>query len=65
MNIRMDKQTVIRVSDNGWTDRDITLDWLEYFNLYTKPQKRGTYRLLILDGSTNHVSLPFIEYCEQ
>jgi hypothetical protein len=61
----MDKQTVLHVSDNGWTDRDIALDWLRHFNLYTKPQTRGKYRLLILDGHTNHVSLPFIEYCKQ
>jgi hypothetical protein len=65
INIQVDKQTVLRVSDNGWADRDIALDWLKHFNLYTKPQTRGKYRLLILDGHTSHVSLPFIEYCEQ
>ena len=26
VNIQMDKQTVLRVSPNGWTDRDIALD---------------------------------------
>lgn len=65
INIQVDKQAVLRVSDNGWADRDIALDWLKHFNLYTKPQTRGKYRLLILDGHTSHVSLPFIEYCEQ
>ena len=64
VNIQMDKQTVLRVSPNGWTDRDIALDWLKDFDLYTKPQTRGKYRLLILDGHTSHVSIPFIKYCE-
>jgi DDE superfamily endonuclease len=65
VNIQMDKQTILRVSDNGWTDRDIALDWLKHFDLYTKPQIRGKYRLLILNGHTSHVSVPFIEFCEQ
>jgi len=65
VNIQMDKQTVLHVSDNGWTDRDIALDWPKHFNHYTKPQTRGKYRPLILDGHTSHVSLSFIKYCEQ
>jgi len=47
---QMDEQTVLHVSENGWTDRLIALDWLEHFNTYTKAQTRRKYRLLILDG---------------
>src|SRR5271154_3671166 len=60
----MDEHTVLHVSENGWTDSLIALDWLEHFNTYTKAQTRGKYRLLILDGHASHVSFPFIQYCE-
>ena len=35
------------------------------FDQYPSSQIKGKYRLLILDGHTSHVSLPFIEYCEE
>jgi hypothetical protein len=65
VNAQMDKRTILCVSDNGWTNRTIALDWLKHFDQYTRPQTQGKYRLLILDGHTSHVSLPFIQYCEQ
>jgi hypothetical protein len=65
VNNRMDKQTVLHVSENGWTDRTIALAWLRHFDQSTSSQTKGKYRLLILDGHTSHVSLPFIEYCEE
>jgi hypothetical protein len=58
VNLQMDKQTVLHISDNGWTTRTIALEWLKHFDQYTLPQTRGKYRLLILDGHTSHVSLP-------
>jgi hypothetical protein len=61
----MDKQTVLHISDNGWTDRTIALDWLKDFDQHTLSPIRGKYQLLILDGHISHVSLPFIQYCEE
>jgi hypothetical protein len=65
MDAQINERTVVRVSPNGWTDCRIALEWLQHFDIYTKTQLQGKYRLLILDGHTSHVSLPFIEYCEQ
>jgi hypothetical protein len=61
----IDKQTVIRVSDNGWTDHSIALDWLEHFNEHTKDRMQGKYRLLILDGHSSHVSFEFVAFCNE
>src|SRR5208282_180967 len=61
----IDERKVIRVSPNGWTDREIALEWLKHFDSYTKPRKQGEYRLLILDGHSSHTSLKFISYCEE
>ena len=52
--------------ENGWTDRDhLLLSGLSILTKHTLPQIRGKYRLLILGGHTNHVSLLFIQYCRQ
>ena len=52
------------MSDSGWTNLNIALDWLSHFNLYTKLQLQGIYRLLILNGYESHISLQFVKYCE-
>ena len=59
-----DPNAVLSVSENGWTDCEFAMKWLEHFDVSTRPRRRGTHRLLILDGHVSHVSLEFIEYCE-
>jgi hypothetical protein len=61
----LDPQFVIRVSENGWTDCNIALEWIRHFDKYTAPRTHGKYRLLILDGHASHVSPQFVEYCEE
>lgn len=60
---KIDDKFVIQVSPNGWTDQEIALSWLQHFDHYTKLQTHGKYRLLIVNGHTNHVSYKFIKYC--
>ena len=47
---KVDKSIVIRVSEKGWTDREIALSWLAHFEAHTHKRLHGEYRLLILDG---------------
>jgi hypothetical protein len=35
------------------------------FDRHTKEKARQSYRLLILDGHGSHVTMDFIEYCDQ
>ena len=58
------KDTAIHISPNGLTTQEIAVEWLKHFDTYTKPQIRGTYRILVLDGHNSHVSLDFVQYCE-
>lgn len=60
----IDPRTVIHVSSNGWTDRDIAVEWIKHFDYYTRSNTHGQYRLLILDGHLSHTSYEFIQYCE-
>jgi hypothetical protein len=55
---------VIGVSENGWTNNEIGLFWLEHvFDKHTKNRTIGRYRLLILDGHGSHVTPEFDQYC--
>jgi hypothetical protein len=56
---------VLGVSDNGWTNNTLGLDWLKHFDAHTKHQCKGAYRLLILDGHESHQSQDFKDYCEE
>jgi hypothetical protein len=55
----------IAVSDNGWTNNELGVDWLKHFNAYTKARTVGARRLLILDGHESHHSLEFQELCKE
>ena len=53
-------------SPTGWSNDDIGLAWLEQvFDRHTKEKARQFYRLLILDGHGSHLTMDFIEYCDQ
>src|SRR6478736_5126281 len=54
---------VIALSENGWTNNQLGLDWLRHFNRSTKDRSVGSYRLLILDGHESNPSAEFISYC--
>ena len=45
---------VIAVSDNGWTNNELGIEWLKHFNNHIKARAIGARRLLILDGYKSH-----------
>jgi hypothetical protein len=51
------------VSENGWTNNALGLEWLKHFVGHTKAGQVGAYRLLILDGHESHLNQGFKEYC--
>lgn len=61
---RHDPRMRIAVSDRGWTDHELAIQWLMHFDENTKEMTRGTYRLLLLDGHGSHCSIDFVKYCE-
>jgi hypothetical protein len=51
---------------SGWTNNEIGLAWLkQVFDRSTKEKARSSYRLLILDGHGSHLTMEFIDYCDQ
>jgi hypothetical protein len=55
----------IAVSDNGWTNNELGVEWLKHFNAHTKARVVGARRLLVLDGHKSHHSLEFQELCKE
>jgi hypothetical protein len=53
----------VSVSNNGWTNNALGLEWLKHFDAHTKTRKVGVYRLLILDGHESHLNQDFKDYC--
>jgi hypothetical protein len=53
----------VSVSENGWTNNPLGLEWLKHFDAHTKTRKVGVYRLLILDGHESHLNQDFKDYC--
>ena len=53
----------LSVSENGWTNNALGLEWLKHFDAHTKARQVGAYRLLILDGHESHLNQDFKDYC--
>ena len=53
-------------SETGWTNNELGLAWIrDVFDANTKQKARRSWRLLILDGHGSHVTMDFIDYCNQ
>jgi hypothetical protein len=63
--INPEKHSVfVTSSPSGWTNNDIGLAWLkEVFERETGRYARTGYRLLLVDGHSSHLTMDFIEYC--
>jgi hypothetical protein len=55
----------LAVSDNGWTNDLLAVDWLQHFHEHTIGRTRGAKRLLIMDGHGSHHTAQFEEFCKE
>ena len=56
---------VYTTSQNGWTAREIGLEWLQRIYIpETRPEHNG-WRLLLLDGHGSHIDIEFMWLCRQ
>lgn len=56
--------TLVGLSDSGYTNDILTLAWLEHFDELSKKQQVGAFRLLLLDNYGSHCTKEFIDYCD-
>jgi DDE superfamily endonuclease len=53
------------MSDSGYSNDQIQMEWVRHFNKYTKARTKGAKRLLLCDGYNSHLEYDFVEYCWQ
>ena len=58
-NNNLDGHISIGVSESGYSNDDLAIDWLKHFIKYTAKQRVGRYILLIIDGFGSHMTIPF------
>jgi hypothetical protein len=56
---------VIDLSETGWTNNRIGVNWIKHFDKYSRPRITGGKRLLVLDGHESHHSAEFEDYCTE
>ena len=49
-------------SKTGYSNDEISLDWIKHFNKMTQEQAKGKWRLLLMDRYESHFTREFIEY---
>jgi hypothetical protein len=59
----MEDDTLMAMTSTGYIDNTLGLLWLEHFNKMTYKKLKGTYRLLMLDGQSSHITEEFTVYC--
>ncbi|KAE8190035.1 hypothetical protein CF336_g5475, partial [Tilletia laevis] len=57
--------TLLAVSDKGYSDDILALRWIVHFNNRTRRMTKGSKRLLIFDGHGSHCTKQFIDFCDQ
>ena len=57
--------TTIATSPNGWISDELAVQWLQSFiNATNERTKKGEKRILIFDGHGSHLTVEFLQLCE-
>ena len=54
----------IAVTETGYLNNVLALQWIQLFNKLTKDSVKGTHRLLVCDQFGSHLTYEFVKYCE-
>ena len=54
--------TLVGVSETGYSNDDLNLEYTRHFNKYIINKRIGKYRMLISDGYNSYLEFDFVEY---
>jgi hypothetical protein len=57
------RDDLMTVTESGYANNDVHLDWIRYFNARIKKPQVSVNRLLLLDGAIHYLSYNLITYC--
>ena len=58
----LDNNVLLSVSESGYSNDELSLDWVKHFEACTRKRLQGRYRLLLFDNFDSSETKPFIEY---
>ena len=64
-NNDLNEDVVLSTAETGYSNDWLSLKWLKHFDTHTIKTRKGTYRLLLMDGYGSHHTIEFIEYCNE
>ena len=64
-SIPLDGGALIGVSDSGYTNSELALEWIKHFHRHTKQRCAGRKRLLLFDNHETHLTMEFIEFADE
>jgi hypothetical protein len=56
---------LVGVSETGYSNDELSMDWLKHFDRFSARRCLGAHRLLLLDGYGSHCTKEFIDYCDE
>ena len=59
----LEDDTMIALLDSGYSNTELSFQWLQHFHRHTQKARKGRHSLLIMDNHGSHHSFEFIEYC--
>ena len=60
----IDDDTLLAVSDTGYSNDILSLEWLKHFERLSAQRQHGLYRLLLLDRYGSHCTKEFLDFCD-
>ena len=61
----LEDDVLLAVSDTGYSNDTLCLEWLYHFDKFSARRMVGAYRLLLLDGHGSHCTREFISFCDE
>ncbi|EED19259.1 transposon, putative [Talaromyces stipitatus ATCC 10500] len=55
----------VAYSEKGYSNAELTYEWLHHFDLSTQEYAKNGYRMLLMDNFKAHLTYEFIEHCRK
>jgi hypothetical protein len=55
---------LVGVSDSGYTNDELSYQWIRHFHRESKKTQVGAHRILLCDGYGSHITRELLEFCE-
>ena len=56
--------TLFAVSDSGFSNDQLSYQWVKHFDTFSAKSQVGVHQLLLLDGYGSHFTYEFLTHCE-